>query len=302
MSRLIVIRKVIELVEPLLVVKSTGIPKDSNNHKLSGILNAQNGLLKLKQYNLFEDEIQELQNTLSFFDFASDEMIVDQNMAGQIRSKISAIRNNLVYSKKLLLQIAPEEKNNSIIFKLPSNITLDVLSDLFDDLNKALEQLIVNETIQGKIEFHGFESGSSWINVGLGTGTALMLICNIVNLVYDRKERAQRIETINMMNNDLKMSFETKEDIVKKYREQIDLLHQQELQKIRDDFGFPEDDHEMPKRLEHAVQKLEKWMNLGLEIHPSLAEPKETQIMFPDAQPFLDSIKLLASGSDDSES
>ncbi|MGB2924894.1 MAG: hypothetical protein WBB82_06320 [Limnothrix sp.] len=308
MSRLVIIHKVLELVWPLLELE---ISKDSYpNSTISGVLDCQKGLKKLHEFDLFTDIIENLESDFGFFKFGGDDAILKRDDATKIVNTVYNIRKSMFLWEDNLLSLAPEEQVNSVALKLPKNIQFDVLSEFFKDLNKVLNQLLVNETIQGKIEFRGFESGSSWVNVGLGTGTALMLLCNVVNLIYNSKERQQKIEAQSLLLDEMRMTLDAKDKILSVWREEMDKSHQQELQKIREESQFPETDYEMPRRLDYAIQGLEKWINLGLEIHPSLAETKEIQMSFPDTKNFFESIKvlntespikLLAPGNDETE-
>jgi hypothetical protein len=293
--RLRLIQKVLEATVNDLQVSFKG--RNGDSYGITGLQSALNAVKKIQETGVLTAEIQQVFSTgvcSTYF----DELFVNEGTYNSFTRALQNLRergDSLYYALQDLIQ---DDSQEIVSFRLPDSIQLDELTLLVDDLKKILEQSFVNEYINGKIDFQGFDRGSYWIEIGLGSLVAVGILGEMTRFIQDLLDFQQKHRAREIMIQELDLQVEVRQSFSEALKKELDLFTSQGTQSLLRQAGIPENDHEINKRFEYSIGKLSQWMERGLEVHPSLTAPPETQRLFPDAERILESMKLLPGNVD----
>jgi len=106
------------------------------------------------------------------------------------------------------------EVAESVVAKLPATMNIDEAAKTMSNLNLALEQALVNPSINGLIELIGFDRGSNWMEIGLGSMLALQFLAGMIRLIYDSRNKEIELEAKREMIRHIKVQNDVKEKVL----------------------------------------------------------------------------------------
>jgi hypothetical protein len=295
--RLRLIKKILEATTNELHI-SEQVVGGVNSMKISGLLSTLNAVRQIEKTGVLKQEVQQiLSSDISLT--SSDSLVVDGTTCHSFSNSIKILRersNALFHALRDLMQ---DDFQEIVSFRLPESIQLDELTDLLQDLKRSLEQSLVNQYVNGEISLQGFDRGTAWIEIGLGSMLAVQVLGGMVKLIHDILEMRKKHEIHERTLQDLDLQLDLKTQVVETSKKQLDSFVSQEVNHLIREVGAQEDNHELGERFKYTIETLSKWMDRGLEVHPSLTSTPETQRLFPDAERILEAMKLLPSGIDE---
>jgi hypothetical protein len=294
--RLRLIQKVLESTTPELNILYEFVGGD--NFKISGLVTALNAVHKIEDTGVLKEEVQQVLSVdVSISN--SDSLVVSSKTYNSFTNSLNVLRDRSNCLSHALKDLIQDDSQEIILFKLPEPIQLDELTHLIEDLKKVLEQSLVNQYVNGRISFQGFDRGSAWLEIGLGSVFAIETLGRMVQFIHNLLEAQKRQKAKEIMIQDLDLQLEARQSFNEALKKELDSFTELGMNQLLRETGAPETDHELGERFKYSIQVLSHWMERGLEVHPSLTSTPETQRLFPDAERILAAMKLLPSGVDE---
>ncbi|PCJ67300.1 MAG: hypothetical protein COA58_02990 [Bacteroidetes bacterium] len=246
-------------------------------NNLKSIRTAINNLISL---NLFEELASKVKKS-AIFTTADDSIIIQRKESIEIDEDLDSIETLCENFTIVLASNIPEENINSINIKLPEVNDFDELAKVSREIHLALTQVIVNDEINGQTKIESVENGSIWLNVLVGTSTAVTAISSLAwsAAVINKKRQEgklleQQVRSLNVKNDSL-------QDILKAQKEETKLMISAEAEYI-DSEHFKEKSPENIERIKSSIKTFADLINQGAEIHPALIAPENVSNLFPD--------------------
>lgn len=294
--RLQVIRKILELYKDDLNVRT--VAQGTTNYRVFDIQNAINTVKEIEKTGVLKQEIQAIKDLPAIYETPLDSIVIDNSTTNQINASFTNIRNQANTLFQALTDFMEEETEDTVLFKIPERNNLKEISDILEHLQLALEQLLVNDYINGKVEFAGFQSGSSWIKILVGSTLALSFLGGIVDLVFNFRNDQLNFEAKEKMIEDLDIQLAAKNEALDAIRKEKEVLFNSYLQSLKESADIP-DDNEFNERIKYSINQLQELMDAGLEVHPSLESSPDIRQKFPDALEISKTLMLLPSAGDE---
>ena len=218
----------------------------------------------------------------SVFGTALDEFRVSSAEYYAIRSQSNQLR---LAASGLLSSISDQlsgEELDSISVKLPDDRNLKTIINDLSSIEKAISQVTVNPTINGKVEVNTWEPGSLWIEIYLGCAAATSLIGSLAwaSMVVRKKQQEARI--FEQYARGLELKNDGLSSLLEGQRSAIELQIESEALALDDEyFSAEKADPERIQRLQYAIKEFSKLIERGAEIHPALSAPESVKNLFP---------------------
>lgn len=183
----------------------------------------------------------------------------------------------------------PELNDTSLCIKLPDTKDLDEIGKYCIEINKLLNQVVVNDVINGKIEFINVDLGSTWLDICAGTTLAVEVIgaliyaaCYIRNQKMKFKLYEEEYRKAKIQNDALETIAEANKELIKGYVE----LESRNI--MNSYYAEQKNDAELCMRIKNTINEFSEMINKGLEIHPALEVAKNIKTEYPDFRHLLD--------------
>lgn len=234
----------------------------------------------LKAIEIYNEEIEEIQNTV-IYSTPQDAIY----LSAEDRSQIYAMSDYLVKSAQSLLRVGsklvPPSVEQSVSIKLPEPTDLESLVKSMSALQKAISQVVLNETIGGQIRINHWEYGSFWVELILGTQAAVSLIASIAWSAAVISKKINENKLLEQHVRSLKIKNESLEDILDGQKKLTEELLNQEAKAITSSH-FGDENGDNFERTKLAIKTFSKLIQEGAEVHPALNAPEKVQNLFPN--------------------
>lgn len=133
-------------------------------------------LSRIRNFDFIENDINRLEEKCSsIFNSRTGKLIVPTSTKNEFVNRMNIIKGKLDTLKSIGEEFIKKEDETDINVKIPTN-DLTEISKIFNEIDKALNQTIVNKKINGKVEVKKFETGSLWVGIGLGSVAAISFV------------------------------------------------------------------------------------------------------------------------------
>ena len=151
---------------------------------------------------------------------------------------------------------------------------------MLEEIEQAITQVVVNETIGGEVKVSGWENGSFWLDIYLGSEAAVALIGSLAWSAAVVYKKIQEGRIFWQYVQSLKTKGKMLDEFEQAQKELIGKLIAAEARGV-EDRTFPEHDNERVERLKNAIKTFAELMERGAEIHPALNAPEDVKNAFP---------------------
>ncbi len=238
-------------------------------------------ILTLEPLDLFDREIGLLQQSVLYHS-AQDEIHLPRITA----KDVMLIANYLVSASEALgrtlermIGVASE---NTISVKMPDPKDFNIMVRNLGVLQKAIEQVVVNDDIKGQVKISRWEEGSFWLELLLATPAAVLLIGSIAWSAAVVFKKIKEGEMFEQHARSLALKGDSLEDLLTKQKEMTALLVEHEATALRSKHFASCNDPEISERLKHAIKTFAELIREGAQIHPALNAPENVQNLFPN--------------------
>jgi hypothetical protein len=217
------------------------------------------------------------------FTSARNDMQVDINVVNEtqncITKLVASIESLRGFFKDMEL---PTLDANQISVRLSHVDSLTELSMQIEILEKALSQTILDAKLGGKLEVAAVDNGSVWLLLIVGTPAAVTFIGGLAwaaVVVYKKAQEGllvqQHVESLKIKNDALGQIREAQGKLLN------EMVEAEARHLEMETFGEDANPDRL-KRIEFAIESLQKLIEKGAEIHPALNAPEDVKNLFPN--------------------
>lgn len=248
----------------------------------------------LKDTGIFKQEIATLLSESMIVDNVAEPIVVPNPIYQNFQSALGMLHQKATVFLEVLNEFIGEQDPHSIGVKLPPGLDLQKTADTILDLNKLLEQALVNPDTDGTITLQGFDRGSEWLEVGLGSKAALSFFSRMVQFYYRVKEKGVEIEKQREQARTMRLGNDLMEEVNQSLTRNFETYHGQESNKL---LGK---NNEQNERIKLSLDLLKTLMDKGLQIRPSLSAPEETKLSFSPPEQ-IEQVKQISNQEEEEE-
>lgn len=245
----------------------------------------------------------------SLFKRIGDELDFNDIEYNRLQGVSLAVQNVIPAMMESLTALVGEEGANTIYIRLPDSEDLSYVAKTMENFEKILAQVVYNSKINGSIKLVGWEKGSLWLEILLGTAAAATVVSHVVKSAAIAYRRILENRMITAQIEGLEAKAESMQDIRDGLKKSLDMLVDAEARQLYDQFyrgnADEQADNEQIERLKHSVESLAELMNKGAEVQPGLLMPPEVKQSFPDMKnlpALVSSIKAIGQGTPPAQS
>lgn len=211
-----------------------------------------------------------------------DEVVVRNDTYAHFKNLVSQIKLRSQLMAITLGNMLPPDTAEEISVRLPDeNDAAKIATDL-TTLDKALSQLVVNSYVNGEVKVLGFDRGSNWVDIFLGTLPAVTIVGTAHYLIYEIRMKELDISGRKEVIRNLKLQNDVGAIALKALDDELQTYVDSGFRRVAEAGGVPPNDHDMRERIRFAVQTFAEMAHRGLEVHPSLIAPPTVRDKFPD--------------------
>ncbi|MFO0579153.1 MAG: hypothetical protein U1A78_34560 [Polyangia bacterium] len=236
---------------------------------------------------------------LGLYRYPEDSVLLAQDVANNLAGLASQAQN---YAREMIVALdlinPSATPGNSISFKFPPVATLEDFSATARSLQQIFDQPLQRLAAE-QTGVEGFDVGSFWVDLSFHTPVALGVAMGILKVYkkfyMDRLQIAYATEILRekrIKNNYL-------DAVQQSSAEQLQLLVEAHAEQVvreaeRDRKGELDEGerHEALNALKHSVRELDRLIERGAEVHPSLNAPSVVKEALPEPLS-LESLKQL---------
>ncbi len=147
-------------------------------------LNIINQILhELKQYDIFQPDIEPLEKHKNYFAIAYPNALIDFDAYKKYDQAIQKIQAKLDMLSYLYNLTSKKLEDKTLCFSIPQNYDLKDLQDFSNNVTKALSQISNISQFKGDVTFEGVESGSDWFYFAISSLPLLLVIEKLINII-----------------------------------------------------------------------------------------------------------------------
>ena len=246
----------------------------SNDKEIHGSRRTLEAIEALKPTEVFKEEITKLLSVSLIVNNVSDPIVVPLPMYQDFHSTLTRLHQRATVFLGVLNEFIGEQDPHSIGVELPPRLDLEQTADTIRDLNMLLQQALVNPDTNGTITLQGFDRGSEWLEIGLGSITALTRFSQMVQSYFRVKEKGIEIEKQREQARTMRLGNDLMEGVNKSLTRDFETYRERELD------NFLGENNEQNERIKLSLDLLKTLMDKGAQIQPSLSAPEEIKSSF----------------------
>jgi hypothetical protein len=250
-------------------------------YHITGLEKFKGFVSHIEPSGIFDEEIAALRGSI-LYRTSQDEIDVTEDVVGDIAGKATFMVRATEALSRVLANIVEEPNDRSIYVKLPEAADLEEVILYLQDLQRALAQAVINETIQGVVEVARWDSGSFWLQILLGTPAAVGLVAGLAWSAAVVRKKIFEGDIFREYVRGLKIKNESLEDLLAAQKEATKQLVDMEAQALLLKHFGKEDDPDRLERLKMSLKTLAELIRKGAEVHPALSAPETVKNLFPD--------------------
>lgn len=247
----------------------------------SKLIDFRKGIRRLESTNLLQDELEKIKKS-GIFSTTEDILKVNQSEGRVLKIPMIELQKIVNSLNKTFSKLSGTTRENSISIKLSSITDFQDLSKVAGVFHTILSQSVINDEIKGKVKIDSVENGSIWLDVYLGSASALTLVGGLAwsaAVVYKKINEGKIIE---QYVKGLKIKNESLKEIRDAQKKAIDLMIDAEANQLYSENFKNGENNEQIERLKHTIKLLSEQLDKGAEIHPALNAPEQVSNLFPN--------------------
>lgn len=259
------------------IPKLGNLSTQGNEHhtRVSGILSTIGAVKALASVQALRSVTKEILDINYLAHSAVDELVADTPGVRAFQRSLSKLTSRAQSLLDALNEHLGTEAADSTFIRLPEKVSLDQFGKYLIKLDKFLKLIVVNELVpNGKVELRGVESGSVWVEVGLGAAGLLML-GKVLNYYFAIQEARLKIEAKKLEISLLQVDLQAKQVLFQAYDKMLD---EQVRERFSDLVG--ETEPETSRRIEVGIKGLATLLKSGLQFYSSRNSPAPVSHLF----------------------
>lgn len=284
------ISEFLRLLNPIVKDNNT-VPNNQGYYTINNWGQVYNVLTKLKNFNFVKAEVERIFSSGIQFQTLTPTLNLDQSQYKLFISNLRKVQSILSKSTELISEFFPNDVEDQLNIKLPSNISLLDFKKIIDDLDYIFNKCQIVSELNNKepVDIRKVDSGSIWLILGISS-TATVVIGGLIKIsvgickhVLDIQQGIQKIRVLK-----------SGASVIEKMEEEIDELIKERSRAetetfIKNNIAI-ENDNEKNEKINSLMIAMEKLIKLhfkGVEIYASLEAKKDVASLFPDQEEIL---------------
>lgn len=236
---------------------------------------------RLANVPMFRDHFTELFQH-QFLNRAENTVRATYQEIVSFRTKLDAFFTAARQTLSLLQAMSEHVDETCARIRLPDSSDFRTAVDDQQKILKALEQVFLAEPFNSTIRLVGWENGSLWLVIALGSALAVEFLGRIVwSAAVVRKKK---IEGDLLVEQTRKVGVEADflEHLSQRTVKAAEDLLTQETKALRNHIAGARDDPEAGQRLKETIKVFADLISRGAQVEPALMEPERAKEVFPD--------------------
>ena len=215
----------------------------------------------------------------SIVENVEDQIVVNADTSGKFNSAISNLRTCVKLLAPVLGELQAPDDELTLSVRLPEKLDLSALADITTILDNALKQALLNPVVDGNPKFIGFDRGSDWLLISLGSSAGARLIKVIIDQFLTWREKSAEIE----LKAEAARSLQIANDFAEKFNEVVLSAIEAEKFALRETMDrelyatvdIPDSENELKLRIVKSRDSLWEILERGAELHLQLTSGQE---------------------------
>jgi len=255
---------------------------DPNGTAFSNIEQFKNLLTAISGQPFFKQEVDFLLNSALYTTTANDLYITKKNNPEEINTVASNLIAQLYGIRLMLDKIVADESPEIISIRLPDPADFSGLVADLQTFKQAIEQVIINPSINGILKVTKWETGSFWIDLYLGTTEAVTLVAGVTWSALVLCKKFAEFTILWETAKSLKIKNESLSDLRNQQEALTANLVDSEARYLEEQSFDGAHDNERLERIKKSIKVFATLIQRGAEVQPSLMAPEAVQNLFPD--------------------
>jgi hypothetical protein len=249
--------------------------------RFSNLTNFRKGISSIEKTNLLKAEIETIKNS-GIFTTTNDTLRINVPEGRALKAPMDELVKIVSSLNLTFSDLSGTVRDNSISIRFPDISDFQDLSKVAGSFHTILSQSIINDEIKGQVKIDSVENGSIWLDVYLGSASALTLVGGMAWSAAVVFKKIQEGRIIEEHVRSLKIKNESLKEIKDAQKQAIDLMIDSEANQLYSENFKTQGNNEQIERLKHTIRLLSEQMEKGAEIHPALNTPEKVANLFPD--------------------
>lgn len=190
-------------------------------------LNIINQILhELKQYDIFQPDIEPLEKHKNYFAIAYPNALIDFDAYKKYDQAIQKIQAKLDMLSYLYNLTSKKLEDKTLCFSIPQNYDLKDLQEFSNNITKSLSQISNISKFEGEVTFKGVESGSDWFYFAISSVSLLFVLDRILKIAKNATINSaiayHALKAMKAQNESIFNLLKIQKTIVKDYVENDD--------------------------------------------------------------------------------
>lgn len=263
---------------------------ESNAKKEIHIFSNQNIILnsldKISNISILSADISDIKKITAIYNKHADIITCSHSQYNDFENKLDNIRGTCIYIRDILKDLISTQPPNTFSIKLPVTNSLSELANTMTTIEKLLNQLVVNEQMNGKVELSKVDSGSIWLDISLYSSSA---ICAVGSAAWAAAMIRKKWYEGNVLIEAAKKN-KLHNDVLGRIRdgiaEQVDSIASSEFENAlsQNNIDLNEIKSKNPEYLNrslHVIKEFYKLFEKGMQIHSPLETSESVSNLFP---------------------
>ena len=265
-----------QIVIPSLEQVKTGA------HQLSNMTLARNALYALEEIPPLRSLVTQVIKH-AYARTVGDTVTVDPSQAQQFLTALRELDAIARAVTSVLESVVPDANEECIRVRLPLSADYrGVVSDQ-GKLLKAIEQLLlINPNHTASITIKGWETGSLWMNLGVGSASAVVVIGAAVWAAAVIRKKWHEGTILEQAARGLQVKNETLTDISAQLKIAAEAIVTVEATAIYENYFKNENPNDDLERIKETLRTFADLIDRGAEVHPALMQPEQAANLFPN--------------------
>ena len=251
------------------------------NFRVEHLRDVLDAVRAIRETGMFQSDTETILTTDVIVQHAEDSFIVTSETFNRINTALHQIRAQGTVLLEALDANLEDELPAVVAVRIPDATDLDTVADALREVKAALQQLLLNDYVEGEVRLESFDRGSNWLEIALGSVTAVSILGAVLRMIMDTRLKEAEIATRWAGVETMKINNEALTSIKEALAAELEEFKADRLNQVAETAGIPRSEHETRERVKFAASLLSDLIARGSEFVPSSKASDEVRDAFP---------------------
>lgn len=235
----------------------------------------------IRETGMFQEAIDTILSTEVIVQHVEDSFVVTGETVSRVNSALHEIKAHGGVLLEALDANLEKELPTIIAVRIPDATDLDTVADLLREVKAAIQQLVLNEYVDGEIRLETFDRGTNWLEIAVGSVAALKMLGMVLRMIMDTRLKEAEIALRWEGFKTMKLKNDALASIEETLGQELSDFKADRLNAVAEAAGIPRTEHETRERVKFAASLFTDLIARGSEFVPSGEAPAEAREVFP---------------------